>query len=368
MKVVHLLPRHSTFSRLAANSIDLCVRDLVRHSGFARTTFVLGPAIPHPFPDTDYHAVPPGRDGRSYDQGRLLEIVRTLGCDVIVVQQHVRTAVSVARAAGDIPVIVHRHSFEKDGHGRIKGYIVGRRYGALAGVIVVSEAVRRSLAARWPEVAPSVMTVHNGLDFAQWRPARVRRREILWVGRAVQEKGCVASAIGVVEALKRLPDWRARFILSNAHEQPAVFRQACAVLRDMEHRVDIEVDLPFEAVKAANEAAEIALCPSTWKEPFGRTALEAHAGGAALISSGTGGLREVSGAHALFLDDVTPGHIAQAVRRLAGSDDMRRRLQVDGRRAAQATFDMGIIGARYDDALSALACPSAPRRNAALAG
>jgi len=57
---------------------------------------------------------------------------------------------------------------------------------------------------------------------------------------------------------------------------------------------------------------------SKWAEPFGRVTLEAHAGGAALISSGTGGLSEISGDAALYLEAVTGPVIASALCQLAG--------------------------------------------------
>ena len=170
-----------------------------------------------------------------------------------------------------------------------------------------------------------------------------------------QGEGLVETAYGVARALAELPDWKARFILSNIHEQPSVYRRALAVLQGLGDRVAIDVDLPFESVKEANEHAEIALCPSVWQEPFGRTALEAHAGGAALISSGSGGLREVSDGHAEYLDDVTPESIEQAVLRLAGSSQRRRALQTEGHWHARRTFDMKVVGPRYDAAVAALA-------------
>jgi glycosyltransferase involved in cell wall biosynthesis len=316
---------------------------------------VLGPEVAEPFPDIDYHPVAAGRDGRSYDLAQLSQAVRTIGCDVVVVQQHLRTAVAVARILADRPVILHRHSFEKENQGRIKGYIVGRRYASLAGTLAVSEALRADLAGRWPDVADRFRTVHNGLDFAEWRPAEIRRREILFVGRALKEKGLVETARGVARALAELPDWKARFILSNIHEQPSVYGRALAILQGLGDCVSVDVDLPFERVKEANEQAEIALCPSVWQEPFGRTALEAHAGGAALVSSGRGGLREVSGGHAEYLDDVTPEAIEQAVLRLAGSWPRRRALQTEGHWHARRTFDMKVLGPRYDATVAALA-------------
>ena len=63
------------------------------------------------------------------------------------------------------------------------------------------------------------------------------------------------------------------------------------------------------------------------KEGFGRTALEAQAAGAALVSSGSGALREVSGDSALYLDAVTAQAIADTTGRLMEDEALLARMQ-----------------------------------------
>ncbi|MCP6769397.1 glycosyltransferase, partial [Klebsiella pneumoniae] len=71
-------------------------------------------------------------------------------------------------------------------------------------------------------------------------------------------------------------------------------------------RVAVLRSAALDQVREQMKSAAIAVTPSTWDEPFGLTAVEAHAAGAALISSGRGGLREASGDHAHYLEAVTP--------------------------------------------------------------
>jgi alpha-1,3-rhamnosyl/mannosyltransferase len=87
--------------------------------------------------------------------------------------------------------------------------------------------------------------------------------------------------------------------------------------------------------------------PSTWDEPFGRAALEAMANGAALIASRRGALPEVCGEAALYLDPTDVSAFVAALRRLAGDEGYRRRLQALGRARARA-FEIGAATARLD--------------------
>ena len=79
-----------------------------------------------------------------------------------------------------------------------------------------------------------------------------------------------------------------------------------------------------------------------------RTALEAHAGGAALISSGTGGLAEISGDAALMLPEVTPDAIASAIAMLIVDQPLRESLAHKGAAHARAHLGIEAQAARLD--------------------
>ncbi|MFW8695567.1 glycosyltransferase, partial [Mesorhizobium japonicum] len=81
-------------------------------------------------------------------------------------------------------------------------------------------------------------------------------------------------------------------------------------------RVAILRSASLGEVREIMKTVAIAVTPSVWAEPLGLTALEAHAAGAALISSGRGGLREASGPHALYVDEVTPASLTDAMETL----------------------------------------------------
>jgi glycosyltransferase involved in cell wall biosynthesis len=192
-----------------------------------------------------------------------------------------------------IPVLLHRHNFERLSGNIIRRWWKQRRLGRLSRLSFVSEAARDHFSKLWPQ-GPRAEVVPNGLDMRLWQPTDKGRREILVVGRAVGVKGILPAALGVEQALRDLAGWQATFVLSSTHEEPEYFRQVAEVV-SRTPRARLLLDQPFARVKAMTEDAEIAIVPSVWSEPFGRTALEALAGGAALITSGRGGLREVAG-------------------------------------------------------------------------
>ncbi len=288
--------------------------------------------------------------------------------DIIVVQQHLPTAVAIARRLPNVRIILHTHNFQKryETTGKVmqqlRRALRKRRYAQLAGIIHVSETCARSFADSWPDVGLPGAVVNNGLDFAAWRPADERVPQILCVGRCAPEKGILEAAQGFAAMLPKYPGWRARFILSDVDIHRSYFERVRAALAACGQQAEIQVQRPFAEVKTIYEQAAIALVPSKWTEPFGRTALEAHAGGAALISSGTGGLAEISRDGALILPEVTPDAIAGAIETLIADQPMRENLARKGAAHARAHFGIETQAARLDAFCATIARQSDPTR------
>lgn len=186
--------------------------------------------------------------------------------------------------------------------------------------------------------------------------------------RCVPEKGLLEAAKATIRVLPQRPGWRARFVISEPDRNPDYRQQVEALLMQSEvnDRIEIERNIPWSNIKDRYEQAAIALVPSRWREPFGRTALEAHAGGAALISSGTGGLREVSGRHALYVDPADTESFAEAIRQLIDNEPLRTELANGGARRARKRFSIEAVAATndafYESLLTAkVAAPRAER-------
>ena len=355
LKVFYVMPRAMYFGAAQATSIDLCVRDLIKASRFARSAHVIAEAVQDAFEGAALHPFP--RSAMSATRSRAQYVAALAGAhkpDVILVQQHLPTASAIARRCPEVRVVLQTHNFQKADYaaGSLKDWLrrgyKRARYKRLAGLIHVSEACRRAFTANWPDIALPQAVVHNGLDFAEWTPTEARAREIVFAGRCVADKGALEAAQAALRALAVRPDWTARFILSAVPENAVFFEAVRSALAPLGTRARIDVQRPFPEVKAAYETAMIALVPSKVSEAFGRTALEAHAGGAGLISSGIGGLREVSGPSALYLPDVTADAIAAALGTLIDTPDLCARLARDGAAWVRERFSIESQAARLD--------------------
>jgi len=190
-----------------------------------------------------------------------------------------------------------------------------------------------------------VHVVPYGLDIAKL-PVLPKERIVAFAGRIVREKGIVELIKGFALAAPRLVGWR----LVVAGEDRSGLLSGAELKADIAalgERLTLIGHVDHAGATALFARAEIAATPAIWREPFGRTTLEAMAAGCAIVSSGSGGSGEVLGDCGLIVESVTPTAIAAALITLAGDDARRRELQDRARRRA-ALFDIRAASARLD--------------------
>lgn len=351
-RILQVLPRGMRYAQGAATSIDLYVSEMAAHSRFR--VEVMAESSDRPLPAAAIHALPRFAFAETQRRSRrVAALVESLGPAAVVVQQHLPSAAAL-RGRVAAPIILQKHNFLRVSRGApwlrdASHWRRARQLNALAGLTFVSRAVLAEFERDWPEVTTPRRVVANGFDTTAWQPQPTRERTVLAVGRVTPEKGLLEAAQALAAILPRHPEWTATFVVSEPDGFPAYFAAMGAALAPLGPRARLLVGRPFDEVKALNERAAIAIAPSVWREPFGRTCLEAHAGGAAVISSGSGGLREISGEAALYLAAVEPARIAAAVEALIVEAPLRERLAVEGRARAERLFDVRRVAAALDD-------------------
>lgn len=324
-----LLPSGCRFSAAHPNSMETVVRTLAAPLADQDVRiFCCEGADDHGLPGVEI--LPP----RGPERLRLLaDRLRTFRPEVIEHHQQVRQAVAIRALVPEAAHLLYRHNALKAPRHWIDRWRYQSRYAAMDGFIFVSEAERVAFARAFPELADRARSAPNPIDATAWlAPPGQKHPLIAFAGRAMPEKGVDVLCAALPAVLDRHPDWRAVLMLNDWDQHAGWAAPHVAALGRYGSRVTVLKSAPLAEVRRQMRTAAIALTPSTWAEPFGLTAVEAHAAGAALISSGRGGLREASGPHALYVDEVTPVSLARAMEHL-----IRHPLErIELARAAQA--------------------------------
>lgn len=286
----------------------------------------------HNLPDVE--ALPPGR----IRMPTLIERLRAFRPDVIEHHQQVKQAMTVQQALPDTPHLLYRHNALRPPRHPIDRWRYRARYERLDGLVFVSVAKRDAFVRTFPDLDDRAFAVPNPIDASAWLASPEDRQPVIaFAGRAMPEKGVDVLCAALPAVLDAHPGWRAVLMLNDWDDHARWAARHVAPLEAYGDRVEVLKSAPLAEVRRRMQSAAIALTPSVWDEPFGLTAIEAHAAGAALISSGRGGLREASGPHALYVDAVTPRTLAAAMERLIAAPEERLELARAGQAYVLAT-------------------------------
>ncbi len=343
-RVAAILPPREGFSAATAGAIGLLVQRLAAFPG-AFETVVLGGAAAETFPGIAYRANPmPWRHLhplRRYEAG-LARLLRAERPGLIEVHNRPDMALYLAARFPATPVTLTLHNDPRGmRHARIsaeRAALLAR----LAGVATVSEFLRGLLLEGVAAPARPPVVLPNSLDLRAVPPSPgPREKTILFAGRVVQDKGADLFVAACARALPALPGWRAEMIGADRFGAATPDTAFLRAIRPRAAAAGVAMAgwRPHAQVLAAMARAAIVVVPSRWPEPFGLTALEAMAAGAALICAPNGALPEVVGEAALLADPTDIPALAAAIRALA-DDPARRAALGEAGRARAALFDV----------------------------
>lgn len=349
MRIAIVLPRGGRYDLENANSMETVVRTLSRESRFAAAIHVICEGDDGDAPAPGLVRIPAGL-GRRARNAAVIEALKRLDPDVIEFHQQLKAAAQIAAHFRDKIRVLHRHTRIKPPGDPLEALRYRLRLRAFDRLVFVSRTAADEFVGDYPDLSARVAVVCNPIDAASWQgDPEDRDPVILFAGRAMPEKGLDVFCRAVATALDQRSDWRATLMLGDWERHQDWARPHVDGLTRFGSRVAIVRSAPISDVVAATRRAAIAVTPSRVREALGLTALEAHAGGAALISSGRGGLREASGDHALYVDPDDADALAEALCGLIDDPARRRRMARRAQAFVKATHAPAVRATELDD-------------------
>ncbi|WP_453977750.1 glycosyltransferase family 4 protein [Brevundimonas sp. Marseille-Q4549] len=320
MRIAVVMPRGGVMDRDRLNSMENVALALNRRSQFkAETRFICEAGADTPAAPDMTITVPAGLNKAAHSRA-VLKALQDFAPDLVEYHQQLGCAAEFAKRLPGVKHVLYRHTRIRPPRHLIDRMRYRARLRAFDRLIFVSRAARTEFLADYPAFDARASVVCNPIDMDCWRGApEDREKLILFSGRAMAEKGLDAFCEALAVVLDRKPEWRGALMLGDWDQHREWARPHIQALSRFGDRVEIRKSAPLAEVRDVARRAAIAAVPSRVAEAMGLTALEAHAAGAALISSGRGGLREASGLHALYTEPETDGLI-QAMLRLIEDD------------------------------------------------
>ena len=153
------------------------------------------------------------------------------------------------------------------------------------------------------------------------QPKVKKEKLITYVGKLNHSKGYDIFSDAVIKILDEFSEWKALSI--GDEERRSIY---------LNHKNHKELGfLSHKKTMAIFNKSEIAVVPSRWEEPFGRTALEASSRGCATIISNRGGLTETTD-HAVVLNKLDHVDLYKNLKKLINEKKFRKKLQYLGKK------------------------------------
>ena len=144
-----------------------------------------------------------------------------------------------------------------------------------------------------------------------------KNKTIIFSGKLNSSKGYDVFGKAIIKILNRYEDWNALAIGNEPREK-----------FDFNHQRLKKIDwITHEEMLNFYKKSSIAVVPSKWQEPFGRTSMESAAYGCATITSKNGGLPETF-KNPIFLDQVNEKDLFNKIKRLINFPKLRKKIQL----------------------------------------
>ena len=144
-------------------------------------------------------------------------------------------------------------------------------------------------------------------------------KKITFVGKLNISKGYDIYKDAITKILDEFNDWKAYSIGDEDRKRPIITHQNHKELGFLKHK---------DVLKFLNKS-EIAVVPSRWEEPFGRTALESSSRACATIISNKGGLPETTD-HCVILKRLNSKELYKEIKKLILDPKLRKKIQNNG--------------------------------------
>jgi glycosyltransferase involved in cell wall biosynthesis len=287
---------------------------------------------------------------------RLLRLAKTHRIDVIFTSQlGYVSLLAAADALGGPPSVVHLGlalSFSSPAYRWAQPRI--------AAAVTPSDHMRvQCLALGWP--AERLHIVANGVDLERFRPASDRTLAgarlglppnvpiVAYLGRLVEEKGIFTLLRAASELKRRGTSFHLAMAgLAPGGERGMLLAFAAELDLGQEHFSLRDVTDTPEAMLAA---ADVAVVPSQWPEPFGLAAIEAMACGAVAIVSDAGTLPEIIGREntSCIFQQRDSGQLADRISAVLGNPELRANLRASGIERVRAKYSLEECGHAYEE-------------------
>jgi len=320
MKIASILPYKENYTENGAGAVALWISDFMKDSIFKKNTFIIGSTNNKKFLSKNYINIDIKKISskltsttKNYSK-EIIEKIENLNLDIIELHNRpIMVKEFFKKINSKIILYFHNDPTTMKGAKTINERIYLLKN--VDKIIFISKWVKKRFFKDLPILSDNkTHIIYHSIN--SHKKKINKKKQIIFVGKLNESKGYDLYCKSMFKVLNKNKDWNAISIGEEKRFQNYPTHKRHINLGQISHK------------KVLNylSKSEIAIIPSRWEEPFGRTALEASSRGCATIISNSGGLSETTD-HAIILKKLDVKNIELETLKLINNKNLRKKIQ-----------------------------------------
>ena len=335
MKINILLPYKEKFSVNKASSVSITVKNNLLHTEFLSHIKIYGQNVENPLFKNNFEGIKYSifslKSRNLFLAHKMLKMISKESSEKQLIEIHNRPyLIEQIAKNSNFPITLFLHNDPQTMKGSKS---VKDRQNILEkceAVFCVSEFIKNKFLEGISIKTEKVHVLYNGVD-RKIKKFPKKKKEILFVGRLVSEKGADLYVQTLRSIASTFPDWKFGLIGSfRLGEDKNTNFYADTVIKNFK---EIGSQAKFygfknqEFVEEKMKTSSIIVIPSIWEEPFGLVAAEAMSNGISIIASKVGGMPEIIGDNGVLIENINYKKLKKNLIELLKDNSLRESYQ-----------------------------------------
>ena len=314
MKINILLPYKEKFDLKFASSVSTTVKNNINYSQYKNEIRVFGRSVENPIYPENFVSI---KNSKIFFKSKNKFLAEQM-CKIInnddtdrkqMIEIHNRPYIFkyIFKRVNNLPISLffHNDSIEMSGSKSIKErqFLMDNA----KNIFCVSKFIKDKFLFGLKNSHNNVHVLYNGIE----RPLKkfpTKKKEILFVGRLVKEKGVDIYVKAISNIAQMFPEWKF-YIIGSSHlgvksEKNFFVNKLLNDFYKIGNQASFEGFMSYNNVQEKMKTASIIVVPSVWHEPFGLVVAEAMSNGIAVITSNVGGIPEIIGNNGIKINNI----------------------------------------------------------------
>ena len=336
MNIDIILPYKEIFSKKKASAVSLTVKNSMEYSEFKSLINIYGQYTNTPFARKNFIGI---KVNKIFNFGKNRSILKSY-LNLTKLDKNKKTIIEIhnrpylfntaVSKINHYPISLHYHndpttmSGSKTVSQRI--YIAKKA----AAVYFVSHFIKNRFLEGVNQEFKNLFVLPNGIQ-RRIRQQPKKKKEVLFIGRLVHEKGSHLFVEAITDIAKNNPEWNFTIIgTAKAGQNKLRTDYEKKVIEDFKSlgkNTNYMGFIPNNEVQDILTTASILVVPSLWDDPFPLTALEGLSNGVAIIASNRGGLTEMLTGKGILINNINQKNLENSITNFIINKDLLKEYQ-----------------------------------------